>query len=238
MTADFARTPITEQPWFRELLQHHGFERTAAGSFSNGRAKLRIEANQLTAIPGDGSRPWKSDLAGAPVEGLRTLLSTMLAAPSFSSRERLEQDEARTAQAVAALGLIAESVAQHPDTHSRAHLRLFVWSIWNGHQTLNLWRLKEVLDNRNWEAVCEVFTAWMDGYVSDEAIRKALFASGEMDRWDTVRLRAPDQRRLVETLDAVTDLINTTPPGAPSRELTRANGLLRQVLDLLQDAKK
>ena len=36
----------------------------------------------------------------------------------------------------------------------------------------------------------------------------------------------------------VTDLINTTPPGAPSRELTRANGLLRQVLDLLRDAKK
>ena len=238
MTADLARTAITEQPWFRELLQHHGFERTAPGSFSNGRATLRIEGNQLTAIPGDGSRPWKSDLAGAPVEGLRTLLSTMLAAPSFRSRARMEQDESRTAQAVTALGIIAESIAQHPDTHSGQHLRRFVWSIWNGHHALNLWRMKDVLDSNNREAVREVFNAWMDGYVSDGAIREALFASGEMDRWDTVRLHAPEQRRVADALDAVTDLINAAPPGAPSRELTRANGLLRQVLDLLQDAKK
>lgn len=238
MTADLARLPITEQPWFKELLQQHGFERTAPGSFSNGRAILRIEGNHLTATSGDGSRPWKSDLVGAPVEGLRTLLSTMLAAPSFRSLERLAQDEARTAQAVAALGLIAESIAQHPDTPSGAQLRRFVWSIWNGHHALNLWRMKDVLDSRHREAVREVFTAWMDGYVGDEAIRAALFASGEMDRWDTIRLRAPEQRRVADALDAVTDLINATPPGAPSRELTRANGLLRQVLDLLRDVKK
>jgi hypothetical protein len=238
MTADLARPPITEQPWFRELLQHHGFERTAPGSFSNGRATLRIEGNHLIAIPGDGSRPWKTDLAGAPGEGVRTLLGTMLAAPSFRSRARMEQDESRTAKAVAALGTIAESIAQHPDTHSGQHLRRFVWSIWNGHHALNLWRMKDVLDSNNREAVREVFNAWMDGYVSDAAIRQALFASGEMDRWDTVRLRAPEQRRVADALDAVTDLINSTPPGAPSRELTRANGLLRQVLDVLQDAKK
>jgi hypothetical protein len=98
--------------------------------------------------------------------------------------------------------------------------------------------MKDVLDSNNRTAVREVFTAWFDGYLGEEAIREALFASGEMDRWDTVRLRAPEQRRVADALDAVTDLINATPPGAPSRELTRANGLLRQVMDLLRDAKK
>lgn len=237
MTADLARPPITEQPWFRELLQQHGFERTAPGSFSNGRAKLSIEGNRLTATPGDGSRPWQSDLAGAPGEALRTLLATMLAAPSFRSADRLAQDEARTARAVAALGTIAESIARHPDTHSGQHLRRFVWSIWNGHHALNLWRMKDVLDSRNREAVREVFNAWMGGYLGEDAIRDALFASGEMDRWDTVRLGSTEQRRVADALDAVTDVINKVSPGAPSRELTRASGLLRQVLDLLRDSK-
>ena len=78
----------------------------------------------------------------------------------------------------------------------------------------------------------------MDGFVSDDAIREALLSSGEMERWDTVRLRAPEQNRVADALDVVTDPINATLPGAPSRELTRANDLLRQVLDLLQVAKK
>ena len=207
MTADFARTPITEQPWFRELLQQHGFERTAPGSFSNGHDKLAIEGNRLTATPGDGSRPWQSDLSGAPGEALCTLLGTMLAAPSFRSADRLAQDEARTARAVAALGTIAESIDRHSDTHSGQHLRRFVWSVWNGRHALNLWRMKDVLDSRNREAVHEVLTAWMDGYLGEDAIRDALFTSGEMDRWDTVRLRAPEQRRVADALDAVTDLI-------------------------------
>jgi hypothetical protein len=98
--------------------------------------------------------------------------------------------------------------------------------------------MKDVLDSQHNGWVTEVFTAWMQGFVSETAIRSALFDSGEMDRWDTVRLSTPERCRVAEALDAVTDLINTTPPGAPSRELTRANGLLRQVLDLLSDAKR
>lgn len=68
----------------------------------------------------------------------------------------------------------------------------------------------------------------MQGFIPEATIRTALLDSGEMDRWDTVRLPAPEQKRLVEAFDAVTDLLNTTPPGAPVPQLTRANGLLRQ----------
>ncbi len=98
--------------------------------------------------------------------------------------------------------------------------------------------LTDVLEPQQNVWVTEVFTAWMQGFVPEAAIRSALFESGEMDRWDTVRLRAPEQKRLVEAFDAVTDLLNSTPPGEPVPPLTRANGLLRQVIDLFRQAGK
>jgi hypothetical protein len=75
-------------------------------------------------------------------------------------------------------------------------------------------------------------------YGGTYAHKDIAFDSGEMDRWDTVRLHAPEMKRLVEAFDAVTDLLNSTPPGEPVPQLTRANGLLRQVMDLLRQAGK
>ena len=71
-----------------------------------------------------------------------------------------------------------------------------------------------------------------------DALRRALTDSGEMDRWDAVNLGARDRACLSDALDAVTDLLNTVPPGRPILELTRANGLLRQVLDVLRNTHK
>lgn len=84
----------------------------------------------------------------------------------------------------------------------------------------------------------EAFTAWMQGHVTEDALRHALTTSGEMDRWDAVTLGAKDRERLDDALGAVTDLLNTIPPGRPILELTRAKGLLRQVVDCLRTAKK
>ncbi len=238
MAPEIARPPLAEQPWFADFLADRGFQRSAPGAFTNGRATVRVDGSVLHAIPGDGSKQWRSELREAPPGAIRQLLTLVLAAPSFLSQSELDQRAARQRTAEEALKNIATSIRESPDTHSGQHLRRFVWSIWNGHHALNLWRMKDVLDSNNRTAVREVFTAWFDGHIGEEALREALIASGEMDRWDTVRLRAPEQRRVADAIDAVTDLINTTPPGAPSRELTRANGLLRQVLDLLQGAKK
>lgn len=238
MAPEIARPPLAELPWLNEFLGERGFQCTAPGTFTNGRATVRMEGSVLYAIPGDGSKQWRSELREAPPGAIRQLLTVVLDAPPFLSQSELDQRAARQRTAEEALKNIATSIRENPDTHSGQHLRRFVWSIWNGHHALNLWRMKDVLDSNNRTAVQEVFTAWFDGHLGEDAIREALFASGEMDRWDTVRLRAPEQRRVADALDAVTDLINATPPGAPSRELTRANGLLRQVLDLLQDAKK
>ncbi len=51
-------------------------------------------------------------------------------------------------------------------------------------------------------------------------------------------LRAKDREGIDDALCAVTDLLNTVPPGRPILELTRANGLLRQVADCLRMARK
>jgi len=238
MAPEIARSSLADQPWFKEFLGDRGFQRSAPGTFTNGRATVRVDGSLLHAIPGDGTKAWRSELNETPAEAIRQLLKVVLAAPAFLSQAELDHRATRQRSADEALQNIATSIREHPETHSGQHLRRFVWSIWNGHHALNLWRMKDVLDSQHNGWVTEVFTAWMQGFVSEIAIRTALFDSGEMERWDTVGLGAPEQRRVADALDAVTDLINATPPGAPSRELTRANGLLRQVLDLLQDAKK
>ncbi|MHB1309905.1 MAG: hypothetical protein ACYDC1_19860 [Limisphaerales bacterium] len=234
MAPEFARSPLADQPWLREFLGHHGFHRSAPATFTNGRATVRVDGSVLFAIPGDGTKAWRSELNGAPPEAIRQLLNVVLIAPSFLSQAELDQRAARQRTAEEALQSIATSIRERPDTHSGQHLRRFVWSIFNGNHALNLWRMKDVLDSQHNAWVTQVFTAWMQGFVSEDAIRNALFDSGEMDRWDTVRLRAPEQKRLVEAFDAVAELLNAVPPSAPVTQWTRAIGLLRQTLDCLR----
>jgi hypothetical protein len=237
MAAELARPPLVDQPWLRDFLEAKGFRRTAPDAFGNGRATLRFTGTDLLAIPTGGGKAWRSELNEAPPDAIRNVLETLLSTPSFQSAAEVQRREDRRQAAEASLAVLTDAIAQHPDTHSGVHLRRFLWSLYNGHHALNLWRMKDVLDSNNRTAVQEVFTAWFDGHLGEDAIREALFASGEMDRWDTVRLGHSEQRRVADALDAVTDVINKVPPGAPSRELTRANGLLRQVLDVLRAAK-
>ncbi len=237
MAPEIARPPLAEQPWFKEFLEERGYQQSAPATFTNGRATVRLEGNVLYAIPGDGTKSWRSELNQAPPDAIRQLLKTVLASPSFLSQTEIDYRSTRQAAAEASLDKIGDSIRNHPDTHSGVRLRQFVWSLYNGHHALNLWRMKDVLDSAHNTAVTDVFTAWMQGFVSEDALRRTLVDSGEMDRWDTVRLRAPDQRRLVEAVDAVSDLLNSVPPCAPVTELTRANGLLREVMDCLRNAK-
>jgi len=136
-------------------------------------------------------------------------LQVILAAPGLQSQAEIDHRENRRLAAETALGCIAESIRENPDTHSGQNLRRFVWSLFNGHHPLNLWRMKDVLDSEHNAAVTEVFTGWMEGSVSDDALRRTLTHSGEMDRWETVRLRAPEQRCLVDAVDVASDLLNS-----------------------------
>jgi hypothetical protein len=150
----------------------------------------------------------------------------------------LDQRSAHQRGAEVALGKIASTIHANPDSPAGQQLRRFVWSIFNQHHAVNLWRMHDELSSQQKGWVAVVTTAWMDGQVPEDAIRSALVDSGEMDRWDTVRLRTPEQRRLVDAIDAVSDILKGTPPGGASPAITRADGLLREVLDLLRTVRK
>jgi hypothetical protein len=98
--------------------------------------------------------------------------------------------------------------------------------------------MKDVLDSGHNAAVVEVFTAWMQGHVLEDALRHAPTVSGEMDRWDSVTPGAKDRERFDDALSTVANLLNTVPPGRPILEPTRTKGLLRHVGDCLRTAKK
>lgn len=150
-----------------------GFERTAPASFTNGRATVRLDGNALIAVPGDGTKAWRTDLKDAQPETICYLLTNVLAASSFLSQAELDLRASRQRTAEEALQNLAASIRDNPDTHSGQHLRRFVWSIFNGNHALNLWRMKDVLDVQQNAQVTEVFTAWMQG----GALQKPRFAA-------------------------------------------------------------
>ena len=223
------RATLADHPAIRECLESHGFRGTSANRFSNGRAAVRFEGSNLVAEPGDGSRTWRSDLGAAPPEAVVELLNVVLSMTPFLSQTELDRRAERTYVARIALDRIVEVLREGPETHSGRELRRFLWSLFNGHHVLNLWRLRDELDPQRNAWVTEVFTAWMHGDVEDDSLRRALEDSGEMERWDAVRLRTAERGRLDGALHALDEILRSTAPGPAHAALTRARGLLRQV---------
>lgn len=236
MAFESTHATLADHPRIRECLEKHGFRRTTSGEFSNGRARVRFERDRMVAEPGDGSRSWISDLTRVPPEAVVESLNVVLTAQPFLSQKELDRRVERTHTAKMALDRIVEVIRDAPDTHSGRELRWLLWSLFNPHHVVSLWSLRSVLDARSNAWVTEVFTAWMDGCISEEALRRALTDSGEMDRWDAVRLPSIDQRRLTDAIDAVNDLLTNTAPGAPVPHLSHANAQLREALESLKRA--
>lgn len=231
MAPEIARQPLSEQPWFSEFLSTRGFQKTAPATFSNGRATVRIEGQVLHAIPGDGGRAWRSEIRDSPPGAIRALLAVVLDAPGFLSQVETDRRSARRASAEQALQLISDTIRESPETHSGRHLRQFVWSLFNFHHVTNLWRLKDVLDSRHNDAVTAVFTGWMQGAVSDDALRRTLKDSGEMDRWDTASFYGPERQHLVAAMDTVSQVLTSSPPGESASHLTQVVASLGQALE-------
>ena len=59
-------TLLADHALVREALERHGFQKTHASAFSNGRATVRFEGPMMIAVPGDGSRTWRSNVGSAP----------------------------------------------------------------------------------------------------------------------------------------------------------------------------
>ena len=238
MAPELSRPKLVDQPWLSEFLTGQGFNRTSPTSFGNGRATLEFDGSTLIAIPGDGTKVWRSDLKDVPGEAIRAMLDTFLNAPSFLPQAELDRRAGRQHAAKQSLQTITENIRDFPETHSGQQLRRFLWSLYNGYHVVNLWKLKGVLDGQNNRAVTEVLSAWMEGQVPESSLRRALTDSGEMARWDSVQLTAPEQRRVEEAREAVNNVLRSTPPGNPQTHLTKADGLLEEVLDHLRQAEE
>lgn len=228
MTLQLDLTLLGEHPTVREALERHGFQKLSPNTFSNGRATVRFEGPMMIALPGDGSRTWQSNVASAPPEVVVGLLDTILAIPSFFSQGELDRRVERAHAAKMALDRIVDVIRETPETHGSPELRRFLWSLFNGHHVLNLWRLRQELDSQRGTWVTEVFTAWMDGLVPDDFLRRSLSDSGEMERWGTARLSTAERGCLEKALDAVCEILRSTPPGVAHSALTCAMALLRE----------
>lgn len=226
-----------EQPWFKDFLEGKGFTQNAPCSYSNGRATIRQDGTVLIATPADGTRAWRTDVREASAEAIRGLLTVLLSTTPFLSPVALEQRASRQRSAEAALRELGQKIFANPDSHSSQQLRRFVWSLFNGHHSLNLWRLKAVLDSQHTALVDEVFGGWMQGLVPEDALRRTLTDSGEMDRWEVSHFSTRGFDRLTEAMDAVNDILKTTPPGKVAAQMSRANDLLLELSASLRRAK-
>src|SRR5471030_242622 len=91
MATELAPPKLVDQSWLSEFLSAKGFARTSPTSFGNGRATLQFDGHSLVAVPGDGSKSWRSDLKAASSDAIRGLLDAFLAAPAFLSQGELDQ---------------------------------------------------------------------------------------------------------------------------------------------------
>ena len=233
MNPEQAQRPEPKHDWIPQWLAERGFHPTAPGTYSNGRAQFQILANQLTALPGNGTVAWHGDITQADTATLRFVLQTLIDSPGFQSEGQLARQTARREQAAAALHLVTTTIIEAPDSHPGVHLRRFLWSIYNGHHAMSLWRLRDNLDARHQGAVTLLFAAWMQGDLPDDTLRQALTDSGEMDRWDEFRLNPAQKELFTTATNTVTQLLATLPPSGLYPDITRANALLRQVVDCL-----
>ncbi len=195
MTPALSQPTLAEHALVRECLKAHGFEPTGRSRFRNGRATLHFEGTRLVAIPGDGSRIWRSEVGAVPPEAIVALLDASLATPPFLSQQEIDRRLARTHAAKIALDQIVELIREAPNAAPSVELRRFLWSLFNGHHLLNLWRLRHTLDRQQSAWATEVFTAWMHGHVSDELLRRALSDSGEVEQANAIHASADREKR-------------------------------------------
>lgn len=233
MNPEQAHRPEPKHDWIPQWLAERGFHSTGPGTFSNGRAQIQILGNQLTALPGNGTVAWRGDITQADTATLRFVLQTLIDSPSFQSQTQITRQAARREQAAAALHLVTTTITEAPDSHPGVHLRRFLWSLYNGHHALSLWRLRDNLDARHQGAVTLLLAAWMQGDLPDDTLRQALTDSGEMDRWDEIRLNPAQKELFTTATNTVIQLLATLPPSGLYPDITRANALLRQVVDCL-----
>ena len=123
-----------------------------------------------------------------------------------------------------ALAQIADCIRDSPDTGGGVQLRRFLWSLYNQHHVVNLWTMVSRLDHERSVLVSEVLSAALVGNLQESDIQRALFAAGEMKRWDETLPDTEALRRLEEVESILGVLVRSVPPSQAHTDLVSLLG--------------
>ncbi len=229
-----AQKSLANETWFIELLAGKGFVKFSHNTFTNGKAQIRIEGTRFIADPRAESIIYKTDFRNADRQTVTLMVNQMLKMRAFFSDEALAQERAEKTRVDRALDKIAMTIKDGPETGGGVQLRRFLWSLYNMHHVVNLWRLTADLDNDRAGWGTEVFAGALSGLVKEKDVKRALEAAGEMERWN---IEQPGENVIAEIQNAeniISDLIRKAPP---SRTHTVLFSLQRRIAEAKRDLR-
>ena len=212
---------LATETWFVELLAGKGFSKSSENTFTNGKAKIRVEGTRFFADPGAEDSTFKADFRQADRKTVIFMVDQILKMHAFRTDEELMQERAEKKNVDRALAGIAHTIREGPDTGGGVQLRRFLWSLYNMHHVVNLWRLMAELDNERAGWVTEVFAGALAGLVKESDLKCALQNAGEIERWDKMRSSNETMERFDQAQHPIEELVKTIPPCRAHTELVR-----------------
>ena len=225
MELQTSKPRLAAQNWFIAFLATKGFQPTLPDTFSNGKATIQVRGNRLIADPGNGDKRWESAVVDAGETAITLVVGQLLKLPSFRTEGDRAREQAERQHLEQALDGIAASIKEGPDTGGGVQLRRFLWSLYNQHHLVNLWRMTASLDSQHAAWASQVFAGALTGLLKEDDLKQALTASGEMRRWDSERPGTDALRKLEDAEHLVSGLAQAT---LPSRSHTEIADLLWQ----------
>ncbi len=229
---------LAAEGWLEDFLAAKGFSRISAEAFSNGKATLCFDGKKFTAQPGSGDKAWTSNLEDADHSTIQLLLEQILKMRPFLSDAQLADERIEMDRLDRALAGVADTIKDGPDTHSGVQLRRFLWSLYNGHHLVNLWRMTCVLDSQRSAWISDIFAGAFVGLLTEAAIKRALSAAGEIERWDHVQPSSDDLNAIIEAERAIESVLRTLPPSRAHTELKHARDSLLETQHALRRANE
>lgn len=229
---------LSSASWLVDFLAARGFSRISSDAFSNGKATLRFDGNKFTASGGFGGKVWSSDFGNARSDSIKLLIEQILKMRLFFSDAQIADEGVERQRLDLALSGIATTIQVGPDTHTGVQLRRFLWSLYNGHHLVNLWRMTCVLDSQRCTWVSEILAGAFVGSLTEDAIKRALSAAGEIERWDHVQQSPDHLNAIIEAERAIESVLRTLPPSRAHTELKHARDSLVETQNALRRAKE
>jgi hypothetical protein len=196
-----------------------------------------VAGSVVTADPGNGQKTWSTDFKGAERASVKAVLDQILKMRPFLTDHDLAQERKEQERLERALTGIAQTIKDGPDTGGGLQLRRFLWSLYNGHHLVNLWRMTCALDATRGAWLAEVCRGAFVGVLKEDDIKRALLVAGEMQRWDDTTLSDEHERDTADALDKVESALRSLPPCRPHTDLNQAREFLMQAKAALKKAK-